>query len=48
MFDHEDDDEYDGQLNQDDEEVPRILVNFLVNDSSLQLSLDDPPTKKIP
>jgi chromosome segregation ATPase len=28
LFDHEDDDEYDGQFNEDDQEAPRIKVSF--------------------
>lgn len=29
LFEHRDDDEYDGQMGLQDEEDPRILINFL-------------------
>lgn len=28
LFDHIDDDEYDGEMGENDEETPRILFNF--------------------
>lgn len=30
MFEHRDDDEYDGQMGIHDEEDPKILVNFVI------------------
>jgi hypothetical protein len=32
FFDHPDDDIYDGVLNEDDEEIPRIRLEFSVED----------------
>jgi len=29
LFEHRDDDEFDGQMGLDDEEDPRILINFV-------------------
>lgn len=34
LFDHPDDDEYDGLLNEDDEEVPRVQFEFEVTDNT--------------
>jgi len=36
LFEHEDDDEYDGSMGVNDDEEPRILVNFLIQQ-------DNPP-----
>ena len=33
FFDHPDDDQYDGILGEDDEEVPRMLIEFVVEES---------------
>ena len=33
MFDHPDDDIYDGILTENDEEVPRIKIEFIVQDA---------------
>ena len=33
LFDHPDDDIYDGQLNENDDEVPRILCEFSVEET---------------
>jgi hypothetical protein len=35
LFDHPDDDIYDGLLNEDDEEVPRVQLEFLVEEGDL-------------
>jgi hypothetical protein len=32
LFDHPDDDIYDGILNDDDDEVPRVQIEFLVEE----------------
>lgn len=32
LFDHPDDDVYDGILGEDDDEVPRVLLEFVVDD----------------
>jgi len=37
LFEHEDDDEYDGSMGENDDEEPRILVNFLIQQ-------DNPPS----
>jgi len=42
LFDHPDDDIYDGILGEDDEEVPRVLLEFLVDEV-----IPPPPQKSV-
>lgn len=35
MFEHRDDDEYDGLMGVFDEETPKILVNFVIGSDAL-------------
>lgn len=34
LFDHPDDDIYDGVLGEDDDEEPRLLIEFVVDDNT--------------
>ena len=34
LFEHQDDDEYDGQMGLNDEEEPRVLVNFNITETA--------------
>jgi hypothetical protein len=36
LFEHQDDDEYDGQMGLNDEEEPMILVNFVVSENAVK------------
>ena len=36
LFDHPDDDDYDGILNEDDEEVPRLQFDFIVEEQEIK------------
>lgn len=35
LFDHPDDDLYDGDLGDDDEEVPRVKIEFTVEETNI-------------
>lgn len=41
MFDHPDDDIYDGILEEDDEEVPRVQLEFLIEEVDHQQRASD-------
>jgi hypothetical protein len=36
LFDHPDDDIYDGVLGQDDDEIPRVLIEFVLEEAGAE------------
>lgn len=46
LFDHPDDDVYDGILGEDDDEVPRVLLEFVVDDGQSRPIV--PPLQNLP
>ena len=44
LFDHPDDDHYDGILGEDDEEIPRVQVEFVIEDLSQEPKPSKAPT----
>jgi hypothetical protein len=45
LFEHEDDDEYDGEMGIDDDEDPRVRVRFITEEQRPKQQYQDPPTK---
>lgn len=42
LFDEVDDDDFDGELNEDDEELPIIRCQFVINDKPVQEEVPSP------